>query len=185
MRLVVLYGPPGVGKLTVGGELATLTGFRLFHNHLTVNLATAIFPWQTPAWDRLVRTLREAVFAEAVQENVDLILTRTPRTAGPREQDRLHALTEPIRAAGGSVMYVHLTCEPAELHRRVQQEGRRAFGKLTDPEMLSQRYVPSATYPFEPHLHVETTHLSAAGTAAQIAAHYALPTLQKTQEQQD
>ena len=46
MRLVVLYGPPGVGKLTVGGELATLTGFRLFHNHLTVNLATAIFPWQ-------------------------------------------------------------------------------------------------------------------------------------------
>ena len=42
MRLVVLYGPPGVGKLTVGTELSELTGFKLFHNHLTVNLVTSV-----------------------------------------------------------------------------------------------------------------------------------------------
>jgi uncharacterized protein YjbI with pentapeptide repeats len=29
LQLVFLYGPPGVGKLTVGTELADLTGFNL------------------------------------------------------------------------------------------------------------------------------------------------------------
>jgi shikimate kinase len=31
MKLIVLHGPPGVGKLTVGRELAGLTGYALFH----------------------------------------------------------------------------------------------------------------------------------------------------------
>ena len=55
MRLVFIYGPPGVGKLTVATALATLTGYRLCHNHLTVNLVTALFPPNTAAWDRLPR----------------------------------------------------------------------------------------------------------------------------------
>ncbi len=48
MRLVFIYGPPGVGKLTVATALATLTGYRLCHNHLTVNLVTALFPPKPP-----------------------------------------------------------------------------------------------------------------------------------------
>jgi shikimate kinase len=34
--LVMLIGAPAVGKMTVGHELATRTGLRLFHNHHTV-----------------------------------------------------------------------------------------------------------------------------------------------------
>jgi hypothetical protein len=75
MRVVYLYGPPGVGKLTVGTELAALTGFRLFHNHLTVNLATAVFPRESPAWVRMIRHVRRHVFAEATREGVNLIYT--------------------------------------------------------------------------------------------------------------
>ncbi len=37
MRLVILFGPPAVGKMTVGYELEKLTGLRLFHNHMTVD----------------------------------------------------------------------------------------------------------------------------------------------------
>jgi hypothetical protein len=36
MDLVFLYGPPAAGKFTVGRELAAITGFGLFHNHLTL-----------------------------------------------------------------------------------------------------------------------------------------------------
>jgi tRNA uridine 5-carbamoylmethylation protein Kti12 len=32
MKLIFLYGPPAVGKLTVAQELVTLTGYKLFHN---------------------------------------------------------------------------------------------------------------------------------------------------------
>jgi hypothetical protein len=33
MNLVVIFGPEAVGKMSVGHELATLTGMKLFHNH--------------------------------------------------------------------------------------------------------------------------------------------------------
>src|ERR1700687_711257 len=91
MRLVVLYGPPGVGKLTIGTELSELTGFKLFHNHLTVDLVTSVFPPGSEAWNRLARRIRLAVFAEAAHEGVDLILTRAarvrPRGSGTRPHD--------------------------------------------------------------------------------------------------
>jgi adenylate kinase family enzyme len=32
MHLVVIFGPPAVGKMTVGHELTKLTGYKLFHN---------------------------------------------------------------------------------------------------------------------------------------------------------
>jgi cytidylate kinase len=50
MNLILLYGPPAVGKLTIAKEIARLTGFKVFHNQLTVNLAAAIFPRGTPAY---------------------------------------------------------------------------------------------------------------------------------------
>ena len=34
MKHLFLYGAPAVGKLTVAKELADLTGYKLFHNHL-------------------------------------------------------------------------------------------------------------------------------------------------------
>ena len=58
MKLIFLYGAPGTGKLTVARELAALTGYRLFHNHLTVDLAKAIFDFGTPDYLEYVRFLR-------------------------------------------------------------------------------------------------------------------------------
>ena len=37
MMLVILFGPPAVGKMAVGIELERQTGFRLFHNHMSVD----------------------------------------------------------------------------------------------------------------------------------------------------
>lgn len=31
---VIIMGPHAVGKMTVGQELAKITGLRLFHNHM-------------------------------------------------------------------------------------------------------------------------------------------------------
>ena len=43
MKLILLYGPPAVGKLTIAKEIARLTGFKLFHAHLTSDLVEAFF----------------------------------------------------------------------------------------------------------------------------------------------
>jgi hypothetical protein len=171
-----LYGPPAVGKLTVGGELAALTGFRLVHNHLTVNLATAVFQRESPAWVRLIRTLRRHVFAEAAREGVDLITTGV--YLGDAEQAAaIGAILEPVRAGGGAVAFVQLVCDRDELVRRVQLESRRRQDKLTEPEVLLARYTltPPPTLPVGPHLRLDTTRTPPAQTAARIAAHYGLP----------
>ena len=34
--LVIIFGPPAVGKMTVGSKLSKLTGLKLFHNHMTI-----------------------------------------------------------------------------------------------------------------------------------------------------
>lgn len=41
--LVFIVGPPAVGKMTVGHELARRTGLKLFHNHHTIDLALRFF----------------------------------------------------------------------------------------------------------------------------------------------
>ena len=58
MKLVFLYGPPGVGKLTVGKELSAMTGYPLFHNHLVFDLVAALFEPFTPSFIRVCDDLR-------------------------------------------------------------------------------------------------------------------------------
>jgi chloramphenicol 3-O-phosphotransferase len=175
MRLVVLYGPPGVGKLTVGTALSELTGFKLFHNHLTVNLVTSVFPPGSEAWNRLAARIRLDMFAEAAREGVDLVLTRAPRAADQAETDRVRAMIEPVCAAGGTVLFVQLKCDREELLVRVQTDARRAHNKLTDPEVLVNLFDLDATLPFDPHLRIDTTRMPPAEAAATIARHFSLP----------
>jgi hypothetical protein len=40
--LLYTYGPPASGKLTVATALAELTGFSLFHNHLSVDAVSCV-----------------------------------------------------------------------------------------------------------------------------------------------
>lgn len=43
MNLIFIYGPPASGKYTVSQMLSELTGYKLFHNHLTYDTAYALF----------------------------------------------------------------------------------------------------------------------------------------------
>jgi hypothetical protein len=54
MKLVVIFGPPAVGKMTVGYELARLTGLRLFHKHMTIDLVLNFFEFGDERFLRLV-----------------------------------------------------------------------------------------------------------------------------------
>src|SRR5690242_17955189 len=65
MHLVVIFGPPAVGKMTVGHELCLLTGYKLFHNHLTVEPVLDIFEFGSPPYNRLVSEFRSRVIEEA------------------------------------------------------------------------------------------------------------------------
>jgi hypothetical protein len=178
MRLVLLYGPPGVGKLSAGTELAALTGFKLFHNHLTVNMLRAVFPFGSEPWRRLLYQFRRDVFAEAARQGIDLVFTAAAKAA-PEYAAVVRSWCEPVWSEDGQVLFVQLVCDREELLKRVQNESRRALDKLTDPQRLVDQFDLDVTLPFAPHLRIDSTHMGPAEVAAQIAQHFALPLLQK------
>ncbi len=131
MKLIFLHGAPAVGKLSVARELATLTGFRLFHNHLTVDLVGSLFPFGSEQFVNLREQIWLAAFAEAARSDVSLIFTFNPeRTV------RESFIQETIKAVDdqGAVVFLELTCTDAEIERRMDDASRKEFGKLTSVE---------------------------------------------------
>jgi hypothetical protein len=45
--VVFLYGA-AAGKLTVANEIARLTGFKVFHNHLSMDAVLPVFEFASP-----------------------------------------------------------------------------------------------------------------------------------------
>ena len=56
---VIILGPHAVGKMTVGQELSKITGLRLFHNHMSIEVARKLFaPNEQYEFQALNRAIR-------------------------------------------------------------------------------------------------------------------------------
>ena len=132
MWLLFLHGPPASGKLTVARELEELTGFRLFHNHLAVDLLESVFEFGSPPFVELREQLWLSVFRQAARTDVSLIFTFAPeRTVRPEFPD---AALSTVRSEGGGILFAALRCAESELERRLSEPSRAAFGKLRSAE---------------------------------------------------
>jgi hypothetical protein len=61
MKLIFIYGMPGVGKLTTAKALSALTGF---------DLVQAVFDFPSPPFLRLLEEVRLAAFEGAAREGL-------------------------------------------------------------------------------------------------------------------
>ena len=125
--LLFLIGPPAVGKMTVGQEVARRTGLRLFHNHQTIDLALRFFEFGTPPFQRLVGEFRRRIFEEvAASELPGLIFTYVWAFDHAADEATVEGYAEIFRARGGRVCYVELEATQAERLRRNETELRLA-----------------------------------------------------------
>lgn len=173
MKLIFLHGAPAVGKLTVARELVALTGFRLFHNHLTVDLVSSLFPFGSEPFIVLREKIWLAAFAEAVRNNVSLIFTFNPeRTVS---ESFVQNTIELVQGAGGKVVFVELTCAEKELEDRLDDASRKEFGKLASVEQYrTLKDLGAFQFPKLPnHLSVDTTSQPPEDSARLISAHLA------------
>lgn len=69
MKFVIIIGPQAVGKMTVGQELSKRTGFKLFYNHMTIELVRLIFDYDKTAYRRMNKVIRDEVFKEFSKSN--------------------------------------------------------------------------------------------------------------------
>ncbi|HEY3528173.1 MAG TPA: AAA family ATPase [Nocardioides sp.] len=75
MTLLFVFGPPAVGKMTVGRAIADAGDFRLFHNHHVLEPLLDVFDYGTPPFNRLLEGLRLRVLEEAADAGIDLVYT--------------------------------------------------------------------------------------------------------------
>ena len=173
MKLVFLHGPPAVGKLTVARELGRLTGFRLFHNHLAVDLVSSLFPFGSEPFVTLREQIWLAAFEQAARNNVSLIFTFNPeRTV---REGFVQETIDVVEAAGGQVIFVGLTCAEGELERRIEGASRKEFGKLASVEQYrTLKDAGAFHFPKLPNgISVDTTTQSPADSARLISEYVA------------
>jgi len=141
-KLVYIYGPPAVGKLSVAQEVARLSGYRLFHNHLTVNALRSVFDFGSEPFSEVLHRLRLDVFETAIRSGISLIFTNNSAWSGPDPRASFVAFASRARQlvgeAGGDAMFVRLTAPLSVLEARVESGSRREHGKLVDVERLRQ-----------------------------------------------
>ena len=168
MKLIFIHGAPAVGKLTVARELASATGLRLFHNHLTVDLVSSLFPFGSEPFILLREQIWLAAFAEAARQNLSLIFTFNPERS-VRERF-IQDTIEVVQAEKGQVVFVELTCAKNELERRMEDASRQEFGKLASAEHYRSLKASGAfEFPKLPDgFSVDTTNRSPADSARLI-----------------
>src|SRR5687767_7450906 len=136
MKLIIIHGPPAAGKLTVGTELARLTGYKLFHNHLSIDFVKPVFEFGTPRFWELIGELRAAVIAAAARDGISLIHTFCYEFGV--DDEHFQQLIAAAEDNGGEVHIVLLLCDDQERKRRIGSESRVKIGKLTDPESIGR-----------------------------------------------
>lgn len=185
MRLLLIIGPPAVGKMTVGRAVADRSTFRLFHNHHTIELLLDVFDYGTPPFDTLNSEFRRRIIEEAADAGTDLVFTFVWDLDLPEESDWLARLVAPYADRVAVVELVadldtRLARNRTE-HRLAEKKSKRDLewsdanvrGMEADYRMSS---VPGLDAPGErllaqwPHLVLDNTDLPADEVADRILA---------------
>lgn len=114
MHFIVIFGPPAVGKMTVGRALAQQTGFKLFHNHMTIELLLEFFPFEHPSFQTLVNEFRRRLFEEvAVSDLPGLIFTFVWGLDEPGDKRLIDDYCDIFREQGATISFVELEADQA------------------------------------------------------------------------
>ena len=182
MKFIIITGPPAVGKMAVGMELASYTGFKLFHNHLTIELVVNFFKYGTDKFNILNNEFRLRIFEEVATSKLSgLIFTYVTALDLESEKNYLTLISGIFRNKGASVYYVELEANLEERLRRnkgklrMELKPSKRDTKRSEEGLLSweKQYIMNSNdrYPFffqKNYLKINNTNISAKVAAKQI-----------------
>ncbi len=118
MKFVWIFGPQAVGKMTVGHELEKTTDFKLFHNHMTIELLAPYFGFSREMW-QLANQFRHDIFkAAAASEMYGMIFTYVWGFDLQSDWDYVDNISNIFEEKGADIYYVELE---ADLETRVER----------------------------------------------------------------
>jgi hypothetical protein len=187
---MVIFGPPAVGKMTVGRTVCDLSDFRLFLNHHTIEPLADVFGMGTAPFRALTGEFRRRVVEEAAAADVALILTMVWNLGGVEDARWVDDLVAPYASAGLPISFVELAADLETRLARNRGEDRllakpskRDFGwseaHLRERETWVMNTGSTVPLPADDllaahsHLRLDNGDLSADGAAEQILAWHA------------
>jgi len=127
VKLVLIFGPGAVGKMTVGQELAKITGLKLFHNHMTIDLVSNFFNYGTPEGKRLVGLFRKEIFEAVAKSDLDgIIFTYMWAFDAQDDWDYVDSICLLFESHGAEVCFAELEADFEERHKRNSSPNRLA-----------------------------------------------------------
>jgi len=127
MKLIIITGPQAVGKMTVGHELEKITGLKLFHNHMTIELVINFFDYETPEAQKLIKLFRDEIFKTFADSGKEgLIFTIICNFDDPAEWKRIKEVSNFFSSKGGEICLVELEADTQVRIERNKTEHRLA-----------------------------------------------------------
>jgi len=138
MKLLILFGPPSVGKTTVGKIIESKTDFKLFHNHMVMDGVMHLFGVGTPAEDRLSREIRSRIIEEAAIAGMNLVFTYVWNFGIEKGKNNIDHYKEMYESRGGEVLFVELGAAlPTRVHRAKSPERAELKKYAPDSERVA------------------------------------------------
>ena len=186
-NLVIILGPHAVGKMTVGQELEKITGLRLFHNHMSIELSRKLFNHGTEEWRVLNETIRQTTFELFARGDFPgMIFTCICAFDFQSELDYLRKIIDLFKENGANCYVVELCADFDERLERNRSENRLLHKESkrdldwSEAEMraTSEKYrlnsYEGENLPFENYLKIDNTNLPAQDVAKMIREHFAI-----------
>jgi hypothetical protein len=185
VTLLVVFGPPAVGKMTVGRAIADASDFRLFHNHHTIEPLLDVFDYGTPPFNRLLGEFRRRVLEEAAQTGTDLVFTYVWDLDDERDAGEVRRHLQPFVDAGRRIVFVELSAgldvrlERNRTEYRLAEKKSKRDLEWSDGNVREmERYLMNSDRPSlgdavlagYPHLRIDNTDRTPEEVAAQVLA---------------
>jgi len=181
MKLLIIIGNTSVGKMTVGQALTKITPFRLFHNHMSIEMVLEVFgSFHGKAIDRI----RDVVFEEfSVSDQYGLIFTYMWDFDTKEDWDYIEHIKEIFDLPEEEVYYVELLApqfvrlarngtENRLKHKASKRDISISNSRLLHDDQMHRCESFPGEITFPNYLRLNTETLSAEETADKIKNHF-------------
>lgn len=129
----------------------------------------SLFEFGSPGFIKLREQIWLSSFTAASEVKQSFIFTFNPENTV--EPALIEKLDEIVRNSGGDVLYIELKCSDDEVLRRIDNDSRKQFGKLTD-KAVYRHFKSIGGFDFpplpKPFLNIDTEKLSPEESAKAI-----------------
>jgi hypothetical protein len=186
MKLIHIFGPQAVGKMTVGQELAKITELKLFHNHMTIDLVGHFFDYSSKEGKRLVNLFRQEIFEEVSKSDLyGMIFTYVWAFDLESDWNFVRQVSELFESRGGTVYYVELEADLEErlarnkTPNRLEHKPKKRDIEWSENDLrqtMEKHRLNSfeGEIPFPNYIKINNTNLSAEDVVGMIQARFHL-----------